>query len=96
MIEQSTSLESKTILDSKSKEFRQQIIQFGKKNIGKCITFDLFERWLNKMGYRLIVNDNSWRAIFTSIINNQFTFDIEYKVDCNQQLVTVFKLKSFL
>lgn len=95
MVKQPNTLESKKLLDSKSKDFRKQVIQFGKNSIGKCITFELFERWLNKSGYQLMETDNNWRAIFTSILNYQFTFDVEYKIDCNQRLITVFKLKRF-
>lgn len=96
MVKNMNMLEPRVALHSKSREFKEQVIKFDKKRIGKAITFESFEKCLNRSGYCLLATGKYWRAVFSSILNYHFYYETSYKLDRNQQLITVFELKYVL
>lgn len=86
--------ENAKTIDSKSLEFKQKVIDFGRENIGRAVTFKAFEEWLNKNNCYLINTDMYWKAVFTSILKYSYNLDFSYRQDKHQQIVTVFRIES--
>lgn len=82
-----------TLIDSKSSNFVEKVLAFGRENIGKSVTFNSFEKWLDAQDCSLISTDIYWRAIFTSILKSNFVLENYYDRDNYQQIVTVFQIE---
>lgn len=81
-------------LDSKSVDFKKKVIEFGVRHVGESVTFESFEIWLNDDGLQLISTDLYWKAVFTSILRNNFKLEKTYIKDCNHQIITVFMIEK--
>lgn len=93
IMEYTLTFESMTALNSKSDQFKEQVILFAEENSGIGVTFDDFEKWLNQKGFRLVATDKKWKAVLSSIIKRRFYYEVSYKYDCDRNLITVFTLK---
>ncbi|MBO1139866.1 hypothetical protein FQS87_08150 [Enterococcus avium] len=81
-------------IDPKTNEFKQRVIEFGRKNVGKAVTFGTFEAWLQEKNCFLIETDKYWKAVFSSILKYNFELEFFYRQDHNRQIVTVFRIKN--
>ncbi|HIB1912236.1 MULTISPECIES: hypothetical protein [unclassified Enterococcus] len=86
--------EDSKVLYSDKPGFKKLVLQYGRKNIGKQITYDSFVTWLNKAGYGVYQYDKCWKAVFNSLLQHNFYTSVNYRIskDCN--LVTVFQLNK--
>lgn len=84
--------EKEEVVSSNSLDFKRLVLQYGRKSLGRKITYNTFENWLKRNGYLLAHSDTNWRAIFNSLLTHNFCTFRSYRTDKDSQLVTVFKV----
>lgn len=94
VVEENRIQENKVLLRSNTREFRENVLLYGNKMIGKKITSTTFETWLNKKNYHLDTKDKSWKAIYMSILQHQFCISVAYERNLSGVLVTVMRLSK--
>lgn len=84
--------EKKSILISQT-DFKRLVLQYGKRNIGKQVTYASFIKWLKK-NYDLYQEDNQRQLIFKSILQRNFHVSISYCRTANKSIINVFEIKK--
>lgn len=84
--------EKKKVVYSNKPEFKQLVLRYGRKNLGRSVTYDAFTKWLDKFGYNLSQFDNCWKAVFKSLLQRNFKVSVAYRRAEDHQLITVFQL----
>lgn len=72
-----------------SREFKEKIIEYGNKRMGKTVTYKSFNEWLNRSGVYII--QGNWQVIFRSLLKNYFQVAIFYEV-MQGELTTQFRV----
>lgn len=80
------------ILYSNKPEFKNMVMQYAKKNIGRSITYGTFTKWLENNGYNLSQFDTYWKAVFKTLLQRNFQISLGYRTTDGWKLITVFQL----
>lgn len=86
--------DNEVLLRSNTREFREKVLLYGNKMVGKKITYASFEKWLKKTNTYLYGKHDNWKAIYMSILKHQFDVTVAYEKDINGLLVTVLQLNK--
>ncbi|EPN9368834.1 hypothetical protein ACT458_002783 [Enterococcus hirae] len=86
--------EQSEVIYSDKPSFKKLVLQYGRKNIGKQITYDSFAEWLNIYGYGIYQYDKCWKAVFKSLLQHNFYTSISYYTNKGGSLITVFQLNK--
>ncbi|OTO49852.1 hypothetical protein [Enterococcus faecium] len=94
MVEENGIQKNIVLLRSNTHEFKEKVLLYGNKMIGKKITTTTFEKWLKKKNFHLDTKDKSWQAIYMSILQHQFYISVAYERNVSGVLVTVMRLSK--